>query len=381
MTRTEMIRASWGAWMNQAVEPVGPRWWQFVWTVLFAMVVAAGFTVVGFAMYASGEGAWRNLAGWVHWYLNYLVVSLAIGFSNQGLFALGRRALGRARIQRFTPLQRWLYYPVVSLSALLIGLAIGLPMIDLGPARWALPNDANALVASLLLSLLAWFMFQSFFSSRAKRLAAERRAAQAQLRLLQAQMEPHFLFNTLANVVGLMEADTPRAKAMLESFTDYLRGSLVSLREPEHALGAELDLVEAYLRVVKVRMEDRLHYRIDATPELRALKVPALSVQPLVENAVLHGLEPHVEGGRLAVEVRRESDLLVICVSDDGVGLAAVKSSARTGAGVALQNLRERLGQSFDARARLQLAAAAPRGTCATLTLPITSAMQRDTTP
>jgi signal transduction histidine kinase len=381
MTRTELIRASWGAWMNQGVEPAGPRWWQFVWTVLFAMVVAAGFTIVGFAMYASGEGAWRNLAGWVHWYLNYLVVSLAVGFCNQGLFTLARQVFGRARIQRFTTPQRWLYYPVISLSALALGLAIGLPLIDVGPARWVLPSDANGLAASVLLSLLVWFMFQSFFSSRAKRLAAERRAAQAQLRLLQAQMEPHFLFNTLANVVGLMEADTPRAKAMLESFTDYLRGSLVSLREPEHALGAELDLVEAYLRVVKVRMEDRLHYRIDAAPELRALKVPALSVQPLVENAVLHGLEPHVEGGRLEVEVRREGDLLVIRVSDDGVGLAAAKSSTRTGAGVALQNLRERLGQSFDARARLLLAPAEPRGTCAFLTLPIEMQAKPSTTP
>ncbi len=188
-------------------------------------------------------------------------------------------------------------------------------------------------------------MFQSFFSSRAHRLAAERRAAQAQLRLSQAQMEPHFLSNTLANVVGLMEADTPRAKAMLESFTEYLRGLLVSLREPEHRLGAELDLVEAYLRVVKVRMEDLLHYRIDATPKSRALEVPALSVQPLIENAVLHGLEPHLERGRAEVKVRRDGDLLAIRVSDDGVGLVAAASSARTGAGVALQNLRERLGQ------------------------------------
>ncbi len=282
---------------------------------------------------------------------------------------------------RFTPLQRWAYYPAISLSALALGLAIGLPLIDIGPARWSLPNDGNALAASLLLSLLAWFMFQNYFSSRAQRLAAERRAAQAQLRLLQAQMEPHFLFNTLANVVGLMEADTPRAKVMLESFTDYLRGSLVSLREPEHALGAELDLVEAYLRVVKVRMEDRLHYRIDASPELRAIKVPALSVQPLVENAVLHGLEPHVDGGRLTVEVSRKSDLLVIRVSDDGVGVAAAKSNARTGAGVAMQNLRERLVQSFDARAGLQLVAAEPRGTCATLTVPIDNPVQGNPTP
>lgn len=381
MTRTELIRASWGAWMNQSVEPVGPRWWQFGWTVLFAMVVAAGFTIVGFAMFASGDGAWRNSAGWFHWYRNYLVVSLVIGFCNQGLFALGRRVFGRARIQRFTPAQRWLYYPAISLIALVIGLAIGLPLIDIGPARWSLPNDANAVAASVLLSLLAWFILQSFFSSRAQRLAAERRAAQAQLRLLQAQMEPHFLFNTLANVVGLIEADPPRAKAMLESFTDYLRGSLVSLREPDHALGAELDLVEAYLRVVKVRMEDRLHYRIDAAPELRALTVPALSVQPLVENAVLHGLEPHVDGGHLSVEVKREKNLLVIRVSDDGVGLASATNTARAGTGVALQNLRERLRQSADPHAALQLAPAAPRGTCATLTLPIDTRMQPHAAP
>ncbi|MEP7101280.1 MAG: histidine kinase, partial [Burkholderiales bacterium] len=192
----------------------------------------------------------------------------------------------------------------------------------------------------------------------------------AQLRLLQAQMEPHFLFNTLANVVSLMEADTARAKAMLESFTDYLRASLVSLRKPEHALGDELDLVEAYLRVVKVRMDDRLHYRIEVPADLRAQRVPALSLQPLVENAVVHGLEPSIEGGQIVVSARVDRGRLVIRVADDGVGLGTPSRTARPGSGTALNNLRERLSQTHAERAALTLEAAAPHGVLATLTLP-----------
>ena len=359
--------------MSQSFQPAGPAWWQYAWTFLFSMIVAAGFTIGGFVLFASGNGAWRNLAGWGQWYLNYLVVSLAIGFSIHLLFDLGKRVLGRTRIQGFSRWQRALYFSGVPITGLVLGLSFGLRLVDRTDSTVAAPRDANAWVGSLLLAGLIWLLFQIYFSTRHGRLAAERQAAEAQLRLLQAQMEPHFLFNTLANVVGLIEADAPRAKAMLESFTDYLRASLISLRAPTHSLGAELDLVEAYLRVVKVRMDDRLRYRIEVPAALRTQQVPALSVQPLVENAVVHGLEPSIDGGEIVLSARVEAGRLVLRVRDDGIGLAAAPRSPRAGSGTALNNIRARLQQVHGNLAGLQIEAAPPHGVLATLTLPATS--------
>ncbi|MEO7336149.1 MAG: histidine kinase [Caldimonas sp.] len=377
MTRSELIRASWNSWMTQSARPAGPAWWQLVWTFLFSMAVAAGFTIVGFVLFARGDSAWRNVSGWGQWYLNYLIVSLAIGYSIHGLFYIGGRLLGQARIATFTRGKRISYYTLVPACGVVLGNAVGLPLIDRQQSNIAVPTDWNARIGSLLIALLLLIMFQVFFSLRHRRIAAERRAAQAQLQLLQAQMEPHFLFNTLANVVGLMDIDTPRAKAMLESFTDYLRASLISLRTPEHSLGNELALVEAYLRVAQVRMDDRLRYRIDVPDALRDARVPALGLQPLVENAVIHGLEPSIDGGCITVTAQRRGDLLELRVVDDGVGLPSTARPAVAGHGSAVANIRERIAQGDDARAELRLEPAPPHGVQATLILPYTTGTAR----
>ena len=183
-------------------------------------------------------------------------------------------------------------------------------------------------------------------------------------------MEPHFLFNTLANVVSLIDADTPRAKAMLESFTDYLRASLGSLRKVEHTLGDELALVEAYLRIVQIRMDDRLSYRIDVPDALRSLTLPSLSLQPLVENAVVHGLEPTIAGGSVVIEARvAEGGTLNLTVTDDGRGFDTDERSTR-GSGTALANIRERLAQRYGERGTLTIAQNPPNGVRAALQLP-----------
>jgi signal transduction histidine kinase len=365
------MRASWGQWMSQTTRLGGPWWPHYLWTSVFAVIIAACFTVAGFLMLGHLDpSAWRSWSGWGYQYLNYLVFSLLISFLIQGLFMLAGKWLGEARVRRMAGWRRWLFFagiPVVGVVAgnLLAGLLLG-DRVQV----WARSDEPNAVLGSVLFAGLTWFLFAVYFSARTQKIRAERRAAEAQLRLLQAQMEPHFLFNTLANVVGLMEIDTPRAKAMLESFTDYLRASLGSLRAPEHSLADELALVEAYLRVVKVRMEERLHYRIDVPAALLTLRLPALSLQPLVENAVVHGLEPSIVGGHVVIAATLEGGALVIRVRDDGLGLDAPRAAGHRGSGTALNNIRERLRQTHAELAGLRIDAVLPHGVCATLTLP-----------
>ena len=166
---------------------------------------------------------------------------------------------------------------------------------------------------------------------------------------------------------------------MLESFVEYLRGSLGSLRLEQQTLGHEVDLVSAYLRIVTIRMEGRLRYAVDVPEALRGLPLPALMLQPLVENAVRHGLEPKVAGGCVTLTARLGADTLTLSVSDDGLGLAAAQHGAAhgpsplAGSGTALANIRERLQQRFGDSASLRIEPALPHGVCATLTLPTTS--------
>ena len=372
MDRWQALRASWSAWMSQGSEPVGPAWWQIVWSSLFSAGAAVVFTLLDFALRGDDPTAWRTPADWLQGYGQYLVVSLAIGNTIQLLFTLGRHAFGTQQIRRFQGWQRGLYFGGIPLVGTLAGIFGGNLLLGFDPRAWSASLQTRAALSSVVVSAMVWFVFAGYFSARARRLQAERRAAQAQLRLLQAQMEPHFLFNTLANVVGLIDVDAARAKQMLESFTDYLRASLGSLRRSEHTLGDELALIDAYLRVVQVRMEDRLRYRVDVPAPLRAWVLPALSVQPLVENAVVHGLEPAIDGGEVRIQAAVHGGALVVQVTDDGVGLQRAAARPGRGTGTALNNIRERLAQAHGARAGLQVEAAQPHGVRCTLTLPAT---------
>jgi sensor histidine kinase YesM len=189
---------------------------------------------------------------------------------------------------------------------------------------------------------------------------------------LQAQMEPHFLFNTLANVQSLIDHEPGKAKQMLDSFTTYLRASLGQLRASDSTLDAELALSETYLNLLQMRMEDRLHFHIEADATARAAQLPPLTLQPLVENAIHHGLEPKLEGGTVRVNARVQGERLLIEVRDDGLGLnAPPRRSARSaaGAGMALANLRQRLSARFGSDASVSLSDNQP-GACVQLSLP-----------
>ena len=367
-----MLRQSWRAWINRGAPRVGPWWIDHLWTLVFSLVVALGFSI----LFADGRGR-HVVTGWGAWYLANALLSLTIGLSITAAFRLAERLVGRRRLQAFAPWQRSIYFMVVPMTGVAIGWPLGMWWAFDVDVRAFFPLDRPGLLAStVLVMLLISGMFQLFFRSASLKIQAENRATEAQLRLLQAQIEPHFLFNTLANVVSLMEVDAPRAKSMLEAFVDYLRASLSGLGHGTHTLGDEIDLVEAYMKIIKIRMEDRLDYAIDVPEALRALPLPPLTLQPLVENAIVHGLEPRIEGGRVRVAAHRAGDRLVIAVDDDGAGLAAsalppTPGRGARGAGTALANIRQRLVQTYGSGASLELEAARPRGVRACLSLPV----------
>ena len=194
----------------------------------------------------------------------------------------------------------------------------------------------------------------------------ERKALDARLRLLQAQVEPHFLFNTLANVQALVNAGSPQASRVLDSLIAYLRAAVPRMHEPTTTLGQELQLVRAYLEIMHMRMPDRLQFDLQIDEVASGLRCPPMTLLTLVENAVRHGIDPGEEGGRIEVEVRLRGGRVRVRVTDTGVGLQPTSSGLGTG----LSTLRERLQLFFGGDAQLRLSEVEPHGVRAELEFP-----------
>lgn len=194
---------------------------------------------------------------------------------------------------------------------------------------------------------------------------SERREIEANLKLLQAQIEPHFLFNTLANVGSLIDSDPALAKKLLERLNDWLRVALVRARSNSATLDDELDMLENYLQILKIRFGERLRWQIDVPEEARALSFPPMLLQPLVENAVRHGIEPKIGGGEIVIRVVLGESALRIEVSDSGVGLIGDE-----GNGAGLANVRARLATLFGIAGKLALEDNVHGGVTARLELP-----------
>lgn len=203
-------------------------------------------------------------------------------------------------------------------------------------------------------------------------LRAGKQAADLRLGVLQAQVEPHFLFNTLASVRALVRRDPERAERTLDALVDHLRDTIPRLREGQSpmqsTLGQQLDICASYLEVMRLRTGDRLSWSIDATPALRALPYPPLLLITLVENAVKHGIEPRPGPGRITLRALRRDDLLEVSVTDDGLGLRP-----GAGGGMGLANVRAQLDALFGARAALRLQGREGEGTVAVLATPLES--------
>ncbi len=205
-----------------------------------------------------------------------------------------------------------------------------------------------------------------------KLVSNEKQVVQAQMRMLQAQIEPHFLFNTLATVQSLIAKAPDKAELMLENFIAYLRQSLTASRAQNGTVRQEFDLLRHYLDLLKIRMGDRLTYELNVAPGMESEPLPPMLLQPLVENAVKHGLEPKVEGGAVGVSATLQDGNMQLVVADNGLGFSD-NADAR-GEGVGLANLRERLAVLYDGKASLTVADARP-GTVITLTIPLTASV------
>lgn len=227
--------------------------------------------------------------------------------------------------------------------------------------------------------------YVAYFYQRGKAESLANEVTQAQLMLLQSQLEPHMLFNTLAHLRALIGQDTARAHAMLDHLNDYLRTTLQATRMPVHQalhpLGDECSRLGDYLSLMAIRMGPRMAFELDLPPALATACVPRFILQPLVENAIRHGLEPQVSGGRIEVQARAEGAKLQLTVRDNGSGISEMaladaarplqSNSAQAGSSWGLSHVRQRLHKLYGPRAGMHISPLPAGGTCVVLTLPL----------
>ncbi|WP_343607313.1 histidine kinase [Roseateles sp.] len=271
--------------------------------------------------------------------------------------------LGRAPAQPFD----WPGWPLMVLCLVLgtgIGYSLGVEvgnMITGLQEKSLLSSPLRRVLSVMVIALIPGFGATLFFLSRSRIAAAEahaetlrRQAAETQLRLLESQLEPHMLFNTLANLRVLIGLDAERAQAMLDHLIAFLRATLSASRVERHPLKDEFARLADYLALMQVRMGARLRFEFELPETLRELPVPPLLLQPLVENAIKHGLEPHVGGGTLRVAATAADGQLWLDVEDDGAGFDPARPATPDG-GFGTVQVRERLAVAFGPRAALEL--------------------------
>lgn len=332
-----------------------------------ALTTAVFSSLIAIALAISGRGGWGA----------QFVYSLSIGLISWFVIDIGRLMMSPDPSKLWPNGAKGVVLVAVGITAGFLGGNVigdawtGAPLLEF----WTFAPHKFA--STLVITGVAGIAICYFYYSRGKSkylegaiALAQRDAADARLKLLETQLEPHMLFNTLANLRVLITTDPPRAVAMLDRLNSYLRVTLGGSRALAHPLAAEFDRLGDYLELMSVRMGDRLRYTLDLPDELRAVLVPPLMLQPLVENSIRHGLEPQVNGGEIIVRARREGAQLAIDVSDTGVGIGnAPEPSESSGFGVA--QVRERLATVYGAKSTMTLTPLATGGTRATITFPL----------
>lgn len=192
--------------------------------------------------------------------------------------------------------------------------------------------------------------------------------AESRMKLLQGQIEPHFLFNVHSNILSLMEREPEKAKKMLSMLTQYLRSSLRHMRKPQVTLREEMALLEFYLSIQSIRMDKRLSYQIQLPNSLADILIPPLLIQPLVENSITHGLEPSIDGGMIHISAQEENNYLLLEVCDTGLGF---KKTFTRNEGVGLENVHDRISSVYHGKGRLEVRENIPRGVLVSIYLPL----------
>lgn len=300
-----------------------------------------------------------------------LVISFCIGYG-----------INTASLLLTPTLERWLRPHPAALLATLTGLFFGLVaagLLTTGQLLFFITEEyRNVLILGLFFGAIGITFFATsermhvaeskLIELQAKQLRHEKQQLETQLRLLQAQIEPHFLFNTLSTVISMIRDHPDDAEQMLLHLTTLFRASLSRTRSEQIRLKEELEIVTALLEISRIRMGERLRYRIELDDSLLELPLPPLLLQPLVENAIKHGIEPAEAGGEIVLSITQHENNLIVEVSDTGHDTSQSADSAGTGTGVA--NIQARLAALFGADASLHLAPRSPSGMLATLTLP-----------
>lgn len=324
----------------------------YLLTSLFCVAIAALLWVL------SGRSGFVDTAA----------VSLCIGLSIQTCFL----TIG-PRLEQMMP--RYL----AAIPSVVIGFTTGMLLggvLIRGNLMFYFDDEWSTVVLAIFFGVIGYVIFGGrvhLMDLRAQ--VAEQALAQkqqekeflaSQLKVLQAQIEPHFLFNTLSNVVGMIHTNPNGAEDTLINLTKLLRSTLERTRDGESTINDEITLLRAYLDIQKTRMQDRLSYSINVQKECEPHALAPLLLQPLVENAIIHGIEPAENGGEVVINITFVENELVMQVVDNGVGITEHGPSASIG----LDNVRKRLETLYDNAARLQLKPNSPQGVIAELRLP-----------
>jgi sensor histidine kinase YesM len=347
----------------------------FVYTLILNIMFGVFFTLLGlFSVIINSkpvrwDGLWSNIG-------TNLVIANAIGFSFWAVMS-GLGPVMR-KINRRSFVEVALFYSILGMF-IVTGAFVGLSYLPgfRGMQAWVL--TPTQLMSSFTISFVISLVFATIWRRRVGELsaqialaneqerfaAAERATTQANLRALQAQIEPHFLFNTLANVTSLIHTKPDDAKHMLEEFIAYLRASLATTREAETTLGNEFQLMQNFLAILQIRMGARLQTKIDLPDTLQQFSMPPMLIQPMVENAIKHGLEPKIEGGTVSLSAYERDGMVHIVIADTGLGFRDSKSN-----GIGLQNVRERVDKIYNGRATLSIEENTPCGTRITIAIP-----------
>jgi len=343
-----------------------------IYTVILNLMFALAFTLLAYVFVNRlGPKDFLPMFG------NNLIISNLIGFA----FWIVMSALG--------PLMRlihersfWfitLFYAILG-TGIVTGSLWGYAYVSgkRGMLSWIGSSEQfiTSFVISLIISLFLSVMWKrrteeltaqiALAEDRERLETAERSAAEANLRALQAQIEPHFLFNTLANVTSLIHTQPNDAKRMLEEFITYLRATLASTRVERTTLAGEFEMMKNFLFILQIRMGDRLQVAIDLPPDLHHATIPPMLLQPLIENAIKHGLEPKVEGGSVSLKAERSGAQLRISVIDTGLGFGNAPSN-----GIGLKNVRERIEKLYGNDGSVSIEENQPSGTRVVLNIPL----------